>query len=242
MSRLTRTVFWTLPPALLLGAAYCTAQRIRRCVRRIRTHPPVQTQPDHPARRLLIVGDSTAAGTGASRPEASLAGLIARHHPHVAICNRARNGAKLADIAEQLRDPAHFDVVLILGGANDVLRMTAAAPLRASLERVLSLARQRADTVILMPAGNVGNTPLFLPPFSWLMARRSRQLHSLVRRATAATDIVYVNGYAERSEDPFVKDAQRLNAEDGLHPSDEGYLLWYAALQRQAQLSQRLAG
>ena len=35
--------------------------------------------------------------------------------------------------------------------------------------------------------------------------------------------------------------ARRLNVADGLHPSDDGYRLWFSALQEQAALSQRLA-
>ena len=35
--------------------------------------------------------------------------------------------------------------------------------------------------------------------------------------------------------------ARRLNTADGLHPSDDGYQLWFSALQEQAALSQRLA-
>ena len=37
-----------------------------------------------------------------------------------------------------------------------------------------------------------------------------------------------------------MREAGRLSCADGLHPSDEGYLLWFGALQNQAALSRRL--
>ena len=46
------------------------------------------------APRVLVVGDSTGVGTGAARPEDSIAGRLADAYPDVTIVNRARNGAK----------------------------------------------------------------------------------------------------------------------------------------------------
>ncbi|MDB5892186.1 MAG: family lipase [Polaromonas sp.] len=85
-------------------------------------------------------------------------------------------------------------MVLILGGRNDVIRMTPVSELQTQVEQSLQLARQLADTVIIMPAGNVGNCPFFFVPFSWLMTRRSRRLHGIARRAAASSGAIYVNG------------------------------------------------
>lgn len=49
-----------------------------------------------------------------------------------------------------------------------------------------------------------------------------------------------MNGYKERADDPFARDARRLNARDGLHPSDEGYRLWFRELPLQTGLPRRL--
>ena len=191
--------------------------------------------------QLLLVGDSTAVGTGASAADASVAGLIARQHPHVRIVNQVCVGAKFADTLRQLKPPQRFDLILILGGGNDVIRLTGNAALQADVARALQLASDRAETVVLMPAGNVGNTPFFSRPLSWPMRQRSLRLHAIARSAAASANAIYVNGYEERDEDPFVRHAQRLNAADGLHPSDDGYQLWFGALQEQVALSQRLA-
>ena len=96
-----------------------------------------------------------------------------------------------------------------------VIDLTAGAALQADVGRALQLASNRADTVVLMPAGNVGNAPFFPRPLSWLMRRRSLRLHAIARGAAARANAIYVNNYKEGHEDPFVRDARRLNAADG---------------------------
>jgi len=90
-----------------------------------------------------------------------------------------------------------------------------------------------------MPGGNVGNAPFFFAPLSWIMTSRSRELHAMVRASAAARGAVYVNLFKEAADDPFVRDPQRLHAADGLHPSDDGYALWYSELRSQAALPDR---
>jgi lysophospholipase L1-like esterase len=237
-----------LPKMLVLAAAGYSAWLLQRHVRLARQlytdSMRFEANPPRSAARVLMVGDSTALGTGASSPQASIAGLIAQHHPDVKIVNRARNGARLAEITEQLQqgDGSWYDVILILGGGNDVIRMTGANAIRAAIHRALHLARQQANTVIFMPAGNVGNAPFFPAPFSWLMTHRSRLLHGIARSAARVSGAIYVNGFKEKHCDPFVKESHRLNAKDGLHPSDDGYQLWFEALQQQGGLSQLLSG
>jgi lysophospholipase L1-like esterase len=231
-SRAARGLLWVGAAALLLSAG-CTAQRLHTSVALARASEPFQAAPAQPALRLLVVGDSTAVGTGASRPERSLAGLIARAHPDWAIVNRGRDGAKFADIAEQLQGVGRHDVVLVLGGGNDVIRLTP----RDSLEREVLLTLQRAGAaaprVIVMPAGNVGNAPFFFAPWSWWMTTRSRMLHAIVRDAAQTQGAAYVNLYKDRADDPFAQRPHALHAADGLHPSDAGYAQWLQELNAQ---------
>jgi lysophospholipase L1-like esterase len=226
----------------LLATSGCAAWHIKQAIDLARQSEPFQAAPAGAGARLLVVGDSTAVGTGASSPAHSVAGLIARDHPHLTIVNRARDGARFADIARQLEGDERFDAVLVLGGGNDVIRLTPEAPLAQSIARTAALARQRADLVVLMPAGNVGNAPFFFPPWSWLMSQRARMLHRLVRQVAAEQGALYVNLYQDRAGDPFAQQPKVFNAKDGLHPSDAGYRLWYDALKARADLGGRLAG
>ena len=127
--------------APIVFAALYTGFRLVQSARLASRSKPLQVAPPEPRKRLLIVGDSTGVGTGASTPQTSLAGLIAAEHPNLAIVNRSTDGATVDRIAAQLEGGGRFDAVLILGGGNDLIRMTGAEALRAALSRVLFLAR-----------------------------------------------------------------------------------------------------
>jgi lysophospholipase L1-like esterase len=234
-----RALLWAALGATLLATAGCAVWRAGEARELARRSEPFEQRPAGATRRLLIAGDSTAVGTGASSPAHSLAGLIAQQQPRLLIENRARDGALFADVAEQLLRPGRFDAVLVQAGGNDVIRLRGADDMRADIERVLEAARQRADVVVLMPAGNVGNAPFFFAPWSWWMTRRAREMHRLAESASARADATYVKLFQEREDDPFVRQPE-LNASDGLHPSDAGYRVWWQQLQAQSDLLQRL--
>lgn len=229
-----------LAAAALTAVSGCAAWRLGQARDLTARSEPLSQRPADPAVRLLIVGDSTAVGTGASSPRTSLAGLIAQAHPRLLVDNRGRDGALLADVAAQLAIDERYDIVLVLAGGNDVIRLRDREAMRADVERIARAAAERAPLVLLMPAGNVGNAPFFFPPLSWLMTSRSRALHRFVADAAAREGLVYVNLFRERAADPFVADPA-LNAADGLHPSDAGYRHWWAQLQAQGVLAARLA-
>jgi lysophospholipase L1-like esterase len=239
-----RTLLLAASALAVLTMTGCAAWRVAQSVELARRSEPLQVQPPSPVLRLLVVGDSTAVGTGASTPQASLAGLLAARFPGLLIENRARDGATFADVARQLAAPdlgsQRFDMVLVNAGGNDVIRMRNLDTVAQDIDRVAQLARRTAPLVVLMPAGNVGNAPFFFPPLSWWMTQRARRLHAAVATSAERHGAVYVRLFEERENDPFAQD-RALNASDGLHPSDAGYRLWLMQLLQQAGLVQRLA-
>jgi lysophospholipase L1-like esterase len=231
---------WLLAPlgvaVLLLGG--CAIGRLQVSKELARQATPFDAEPARPTRRLLVVGDSTAVGTGASSSAQSLFGLIGRDHPDWQIENLAANGARYADLPGQLdRASTGNDLVLILAGGNDVMRLTGADALHAQVEQAVAQARRHGRTVVLMPCGNVGHAPFFLPPVSWWMGERSKTLHAIVAEVAQRTGSRYVRLLKPRDADPFVQQAALLNAADGLHPSDAGYRQWYEELVGQGGLA-----
>jgi lysophospholipase L1-like esterase len=225
---------------LVIGTSGCAAWRLSRSAELVRRSEPFQQRPAAPALRLLVVGDSTAVGTGASTPTRSVAGRAGQAYPRLAIENRAADGARHADVIRQLQGEDRFDVVLVQVGGNDVIRPGSLDGLEAQIDEVVRRARALAPHVVLMPCGNVGNAPFFFAPLSWWMTRRSRALHRFTQSAARRGGAQYVNLFHERDDDPFVQDPS-LNASDGLHPGDEGYALWWQQLQTQAGMAQLLA-
>lgn len=227
-------MLWSaLSAVLLLGG--CAVWRLHEASELLKRSEPFSRPLPHPAARLLIVGDSTAVGTGAQSPENTLAGRLAQAFPRLSIENRGRDGAKFGELLAQLDGIEPVDMVLVMAGANDVIQLRSLEALRRDVDLVVERARQRADRVMLMPAGNVGNAPFFAPPLSWLMTWRSRQMHAIIREAAARHDATVVNLFQERDDDPFVRHPE-LNASDGLHPSDAGYRVWFHTLLDQVSL------
>ncbi|MDP3811529.1 MAG: GDSL-type esterase/lipase family protein [Hydrogenophaga sp.] len=231
----------TVAAVALLFTTGCAVWRIGQAADLARQSTPFQQSPANAMLSLLIVGDSTGVGTGASAPGNSLAGLLGSAYPGLRIDNRARDGATFADVMRQFEGTQRYDLVLIQAGGNDVIRLRADADVRADVDRATALARQRADRVVLMPAGNVGNAPFFFAPVSQLMTSRARRLHGFVRESATRHGVVVVNLFKERADDPFVQ-TPGLHAVDGLHPSDAGYRLWRDELLAQSGWAEVLGG
>lgn len=228
---------------LLAFQTGCSLWRIGESASLSREGTAFQHHPEQPGLRLLLVGDSTGAGTGASSPQTSLAGLLARDFARLHIDNLARPGARFAQVLTQLdragRTQASYDLVLIMAGGNDVIRATRVEILEAQIDEAVQKSLRLAPEVVLLPPGNVGNAAFFFPPLSGIMTRRAIELHAIVRQVTQVHGAGYVNLFRSPEEDPFVSD-RGLNASDGLHPSDAGYALWYQELMAQTDWPQRL--
>jgi lysophospholipase L1-like esterase len=204
---------------------------------------PFECTASDDAPRVLVLGDSTGVGTGAQRPQDSLAGQLSAQFPHVTIVNRARNGARTLDALMQLADEAggRYDVVLIHVGGNDVLRGTPLRALVPQVEALITRARRLCKHVIVTTTPNVGLLPAFFPPFSWWLSRRSRQVCELFAQAAQRHGAHYVNFYHPRKSDPFSRDWQRYFAPDRLHPSTACYQYVYTALVSSTPLPDALA-
>ena len=169
---------WRLALALAVSVtglatlAGCTLWRLGEARALARASTAFQQEPPAPELRLLVVGDSTGVGTGASQPVASVAGLLGAAYPHLLVHNQASDGARFDAVPAQLAATAEgqgYDVVLIQAGGNDVIRGTDAAVLAEVLEVSIGAAKAQlrpGGVAIVQPAGNVGNAAFFLPPLS----------------------------------------------------------------------------
>ncbi|SIT72917.1 Lysophospholipase L1 [Ectothiorhodosinus mongolicus] len=233
----------TLVPLVLVQAG-CTAWRLGEAAQLSRSSVALQHHPENPTLRLLLVGDSTGVGTGADSPQGSVAGYLAADYPLLHIDNRARDGARFAQVVQQLaaQESAgqRYDLVLIMAGGNDVIRGTRAELLTRQIDTTLAIAGRLAAEVVVLPPGNVGNAPFFFAPLRGVMTRRSENFHVLMETLTEQHSVGYVRLFLSREEDPFVTDVD-LNAADGLHPSAAGYALWYQELLDQTQWRERLS-
>ena len=231
---------FTLLVAVAAGTAAYAALRLRASARLAQAGHPFEHEAEVEGARLLVVGDSTARGTGASGTACSVPGLLSRANPSLTVVNRARAGASMAEVVAQLDGRERFDAVLVLAGGVDLLRGTRDAALRDAVQQVAQRARLQAELVIFMPPGNLAHVPFFLPPWNWWLGWRSRRLHAIVAATAEANGARHVSLLRDREVDPFARHPGRMRGPDGLHPNDAGYELWQRELETQAQLSAKL--
>lgn len=183
--------------------------------------------------RILVAGDSTAAGTGAKDSADSIAGRLGRDFPNSNVRNIGANGLKIAGLREKLAalsQDERYDLILLQIGGNDILRFTPRGAFRRELVEALEEAKKRSERVVLMSTGDVGLAPAFSPFFPWFYSMRTRAVRELLIQTAQEQNVIYIDLFEEKENDPFLKDPKKFYAPDGLHPSGEGYGLWYQKL------------
>lgn len=179
-----------------------------------------------PELRLLILGDSAAAGVGVSHQQDALTGQLvrrlARDH-RVTWCLLAATGRKAADVLEALKaTPAdRYDVVLVSVGVNDVTGRTGS-------RQWLSLLNELSDRLI----NGVGATrvlftaippmhlfPALPQPLRWYLGMRARRLNGLMESVCKSRSELEYLCVSFPFEPGFM-------ASDGFHPGPDAYRLW----------------
>ncbi|MDO8408376.1 MAG: GDSL-type esterase/lipase family protein [bacterium] len=195
-------------------------------------------------KRILIVGDSTAFGTGAARPEDSIAGRLAQDFPDTEIINHAVNGAITREVLPQLQRAAgqHFDLVLVFTGGNDIWRFTNLKEMGLKLRELLDEATVLSGhRVIVLFYANFGLSPIFPSFLRNLLERRTERVrqtfvHVCTELGTPCIELYTASTkdtWAWASSNPFAADPKIYFSGDYVHPSSEGYRLWYNRMWRE---------
>jgi acyl-CoA thioesterase I len=184
-------------------------------------------------RRVVWLGDSTAAGVGASTAAAALPSQVADGlaASDLAVAVLAVSGDRVADVlADQVPKVAALrpDLILISVGANDTIHLTGRGTFRQTYEEVVR-ALPSGVPVVLLGVPDMGAIPRFAQPLRAVAGWRGRHLDAEVRRVAANTGSVYAD-IAGPTGPPFRHDPDRYFAADDFHPSDAGYGLWADAV------------
>ena len=189
---------------------------------------------DGAALRLLIVGDSSAAGVGVRTQHEALAGHLTRtlcaaaqRRVHWQLV--ARSGITSAQALEfvQHERPAAADMAVAVLGVNDVIDQVPshrAVAQRAALADWL-LANTGVRHVVFAPLPPMQQFPLLPQPLRWIAGRDARR-HDAAMARWAATR-------ADVSHVPITLDLGAQNmADDGFHPGELVYRACGEALAR----------
>lgn len=185
-----------------------------------------------PTLRLLVTGDSAAAGVGAPHQDDALLGqlvlrLADRYRVEYELL--AKTGFTTADILRRLDAiPASgYDVALTSLGVNDVLAMTGRAAWLARQQQLRSVLREKFGVQLLLISGlpPVHSFPALPQPLRWHLGNRATQFNDDLAAAIAGdagAHLVNLRFHADT----------HMMASDGFHPGPPIYAEWAARAAR----------
>ena len=221
---------------LLVGQIAVTRKRVR--VLPEATGPRQGRAGDGPLLRLLMIGDSSAAGVGAGTQDRALLGQVVRGLQDsytVDFTLIAQSGARTKDARGWLRQhTGQYDVAVTALGINDVTKATTLPRFLDEQTRLWADLRQNHAVRHMMVSGMppIGQFPALPQPLRWVAGERAaifdRALRSMVAQHDDCEIIVFSPSL--RPED--------MSA-DGYHPGPDVYAAWGKTVA--AQIRRRLA-
>jgi|CXWL01.1.fsa_nt_gi lysophospholipase L1-like esterase len=188
------------------------------------------------AEKILILGDSTAYGAGASKPEDTIAGRLAHDFPNSQIVNLAKNGALIKDLKKQIEPVRNqtFSMIIISCGGNDVLHFTRTHTILENLTSVFQDLEQCTprEKIIFLLYNNIASAPLFPTLIQYFLRKHSLKVQAAIKSSAGAMHVRVIELFVHEAYNPFLKNPEKLFAKDGIHPSSRGYELWYNRMWR----------
>jgi lysophospholipase L1-like esterase len=228
LARSLQPLAYVLAPVLIYQG-----HRLRRRIPRLpeAADPAGTAAGAAPVVRLAVFGDSTAAGVGATRHQDALAGRLGaaiaqRTGREVSWRAVARSGVTsrtARDLVPGLVEGSwRPDVVVVLIGVNDLKNMRRLRDWDHDIPALLAAIGETAGGVPVIVCGMapVSRFPALPQPMRAVLAVRARAMDHTLHRVAAGRHVPV---------DPQMI-GSGFFAEDGFHPSSQGYRAWADAL------------
>lgn len=187
---------------------------------------------DHAA-KLFVLGESTVAGLGARTHDLALAGQFAKYlsqHLERPVDWKVlgKNGVTarrtIEELVPQMPDET-FDYILLGLGGNDVMKLSSPRKWRADMLELIGIMRERDPDAIIF----ISNCPMIVvspaipQPIKFLLWELSKMHNENIIEFTSGMKNVFY------FPQPVQLDYAGFFA-DGIHPSEQGYSDWAAAM------------
>jgi lysophospholipase L1-like esterase len=181
-------------------------------------------------KKVLILGDSTGVGTGASREEDTVAGRLYADFPHMSIRNVSVNGYRVRDlfkVLEKEKDTT-YDLIILSVGGNDTWHLSDIPELTEDIGKVLDILKKMSrGHVMFLIYTNIGTAPIFPRFIQVFMKERALEIRHRFLDIAEAKGIIVADLFPEYHLNVFTLNPHKYFAPDGFHPSSEGYAVWY---------------
>lgn len=176
--------------------------------------------------KILVLGDSTAVGTGATDPKNTTAGRLSSLFPNAALLNISQNGMKIAELNKKMDDiNGHYDYILIQIGANDIIRFTSSKDIENGLNDIIIKAKKLSNRVVILHSTDIGKAKFFAWYVRPIYSYRTQNVREIYMRQAEMHTVQYVDLHDVKMTDYEYSD-------DKLHPNDEGYRLWFDEIKK----------
>lgn len=224
-----------LPILALSPLLFAQGMYVRRVTPRLPEAPGTRSgvSGGGPALKLLILGDSAAAGVGASSQATALAGRLAEELMADFTVNwqlHAESGVTTRDLVARLAGVAgvaggRFDVAIVSIGVNDVITGRRTRQWTAALAGLLDLLESGFGVrhVLLSALPPMHRFTALPQPLRWCVGLRARRFNDELLRFAGRDGrcaVVSLN---------YPRDPSYL-APDGFHPGEPAYRHWAAAV------------
>lgn len=179
-----------------------------------------------PLIRLLVVGDSAAAGVGANHVKEALPGRLVEklsEDRQVFWSLLAQSGLNTEEIHQLLEssDQEHYDTAVISAGVNDVKGLRKVEDWLENIKQVISVLHKKygVEHVIVSPVPPMHAFSALPQPLRWYMGARAKGFNRRLTQLMEShhTCSLLANDFPLQSE---------FLAEDGFHPSPKTYEMW----------------
>src|SRR5829696_1014676 len=184
---------------------------------------------------MLAIGESTIAGLGAKTHQTAFAGqfaaqLSSRLGKNVNWTVIGRNGVTaertIRELVPQIPDK-RFDYILVGLGGNDVMKLSSPRKWRRDMTRLIEILQEMnpGATIFITNCPMMKYSPVLPHPIKFLLWELSKMHDANIRDFTSRMDrVFYYHQPADVTLDGFFA--------DGIHPSEQGYADWSAAMMR----------
>lgn len=202
------------------------------------------TRGDGPALRLLVVGDSSAAGVGAETQDEALLGRLVAYLSdahRVAYRLVARNGSTIPRTLRHLRQlpPTPYDIAVTSVGLNDLIAGRSLKPWLASYRDLVEELQTRFEASHVFVSGlpPIGKFPALPQPLRWVLGQQARHYDATLRDWIAeAPRTTYIGLETTLGDRLHGASFATIMASDGFHPGPQIYDVWAERVARHVHL------
>ena len=89
-----------------------------------------------------------------------------------------------------------------------------------------------AGKVAILHTAKLGTAPLFPPYLGWIMTYKAEKMRTMYMQAASQYGIRYIDLINDEADAKFAADPEKFYSPDGIHPSGDGYAIWFESIKK----------